>query len=54
MQKLDEMNNIIQLKVQNYQNTYETISTRFTWTIISNDPKIAKARRNLDVSYVAL
>ena len=41
MQKLDGMNIIIQLKVQNHQNTFKATSTT-TWAVISNAPKILK------------
>ena len=42
MRKLDGMNIIIQLKVQNHQNTFEATS------------KNTKTRKNLEASYIAL
>ena len=42
---------IIQLKVQNHRNTFETISTSFIWTSISNSSKNAKTRKYLETSY---
>ena len=55
MQKLDGMNIIIQLKVRNHQNTFETTST----TILHGSSfqmlqKNAKTRKNLEASYIAL
>ena len=49
------MNIIIQLKVQNHQNTFENnINHHFTWAVISNAPENAKVRKNLGASYIAL
>ena len=50
MQRLDGMNIIIQLRVQNHQNIFEATST----TVISNVPKNAKTRKNLEASYITL
>ena len=55
MQKLDGINIIIQLKVWNHQNTFETTST----TILHGPSfqmlqKNAKTRKNLEASYIAL
>ena len=44
IQKLDGMNIIMKLNVQNIRNNLET----------KNAPKNAKARKNLEISYVAL
>ena len=56
MRKLDGINIIIQLKVQNHQNTFEATST----TILHGPPfqmlkkkKYAKTRKNLEASYIA-
>ena len=55
MQKLDGMNIIIQLKAQNNQNTFEATSTTVLHElVISNAPKDAKTRKNLEASYIAL
>ena len=54
MQKLDGMNIIIQQKFKNHQNTFEATSTTITWAVISNAPKDAKTRKNLEASYIAL
>ena len=37
--------------LKNFQNN---INHCFTWTVISNTPKNAKTRENLEVSYIAL
>ena len=47
------MNIMIQLKVRNHRNPFETLSTT-VWTIISNTPQNAKTRKNVEASYVAL
>ena len=58
MQKLDGMNTIIQLQVQNHRNTFKGChfsANTFSWAIISNTPKNAKTRKNLEeTSYIAL
>ena len=58
MRKLDGMNIIIQLKVQNHPNTFETTSTTILHGLfyISNAPNIsdAQTRKNLEASYIAL
>ena len=54
MQKLDEMNIIIQLKVQNHQNTFEAISTTIIHGCHFKCSKNAKTRKNLEASYIAL
>ena len=51
MQKLNRMNIIIQLKVQNLLNN---INHCFKWTVISNAPKNAKTRKKFEASYIAL
>ena len=50
------MNIIIQLKVQNHQKTFDAIPTTILHglSVISNAPKNAKTRKNLQVSYIAL
>ena len=52
MQKLKEMNIIIQLKVLNHQNTLDIISTTVKCYIKCSTN--AKTRENLQVSYIAL
>ena len=55
MQKLNGMNIIIQLKAQNNQNNFEgTSATILYHLVISNAPKNAKTRKNLEASYIAL
>ena len=55
MQKLDGMNIIIQLKAQNNQNNFEATSATILYElVISNAPKNAKTRKNLEASYIAL
>ena len=55
MQKLNGMNIIIQLKVQNHQNTFEAISTTILhWLSFQMLQKNAKTRKNLEASYIAL
>ena len=56
IQKLDGINIIVQLKVQNHYNTFEATSTTILheWTAISNAPKNAKTSKNLETSYIAL
>ena len=44
MQKLDGGNIIIQLKVQNHQNTFDETPT----TVVSNAPKNAKTSKNME------
>ena len=46
------MNIIIQLRVQNHQSTFETVST--TVLNISNVAENAKGPKNLEASYIAL
>ena len=55
MQKLDGMNKIIQLKVQNHQNTFEeTSATVFHGLSFQMLQKIAKTRKNLEFPYISL
>ena len=55
MQKLDGMNIIIQLKVQNHQSTSETTSTTILHALsFQMLQKNAKTRKNLEASYIAL
>ena len=56
MWKLDGINIIVQLKVQNKYDTFEGTSSTILhgWTAISNAPKNAKTRKNLETSYIAL
>ena len=42
VRKLDEINILIQLKVQNHQNSFEAINHCFTWAV------------NLEASYITL
>ena len=53
MRKLDGMNTIIQRNAQNHQNTFEATSTTILHGL-SNAPKSAKTRENLEASYIAL
>ena len=49
------MNIIIQLIVQNQlKHLRNNIEHCFTWDIISNAPKNAKTRKNIEASYIAL
>ena len=55
MQKVDGMNKIIQLKVQNHQNTFEeTSATVFYGLSFQMLQKIAKTRKNLELPYISL
>ena len=49
MQKLDGMNIIIQIKVQNHQNTFETISTTVLHGLL-----LQILKKNLEASYIVL
>ena len=54
MQKLDGINTIIQLKVQNHRNTFKATSATVSHGVISNAPKNAKTRKNIQASCIAL
>ena len=54
MQKLDGMNIIIQLKVQNHQNTFKATSTTIYMGCHSSAPRNTKTRKNLEASNIAL
>ena len=57
MQKLDGRNIIIQLKVQNHQNTLEATSTPFLHGLsfqMLKKKKKKKTRKNLEASYISL
>ena len=53
MRKLDGMNIIIQSSEPS-KHRQSNINHYFTWAIISNAPKNAKTRKNLEASYIAL
>ena len=55
MQKLVGMNIIIQIKVQNHQNTFDVTSTTVLYGLsFLMLQKNAKTRKNLETSYIAL
>ena len=54
MQKLDGMNNNPTKSLEPSKHLRSNITRYFTWTVISNAPKNAKSRKNLEVSYIAL
>ena len=54
MQKLDGMNIIIYLKVENHRNNFKTIAVTNLHGLLFQMPKNGKIKRNVKTSHIAL